>query len=378
MEDEIKNEMTIYLENICKTPLLTIAEEKKYGKQLKLKDELDILQINNITKLDCNKLFLACENNSDYQCIINDLIAFFIDKEYDKEILEKLQKYLQLANQLNRALNKEELKTFFNIKEDSIIDIDLKDQVKKFILFKEAYDMFFKANTRLVVSEAGKFKSNFELLELISVGNIGLSTAILKYDIDKETKFSTCAFYWINQSIGRFIRDNISTIRTPEYKQTRLYKYNKELSDLEQVYGRALTVYEISKELDLSIEKIEEFNRLNEVIVSIDESMKDGYILGEYLELDYDLEEEVTNSVFLSELLAYINELRDNEKFVLAMRYGLNIDGLNPSKKQYFLLDIANMLNISRQRVNAIEKNALFNLRLRAKTLNKGDRYARK
>ena len=57
------------------------------------------------------------------------------------------------------------------------------------------------------------YNSSLSEEDLIQVGMIGLHTAIHKYDVDKGTKFSTYAVFWIKQAITREIMNNGNVVR---------------------------------------------------------------------------------------------------------------------------------------------------------------------
>ena len=94
-------------------------------------------------------------------------------------------------------------------------------------------------NQKLVIYVANKFSHStsvaLEKMDLIMEGNIGLMTAIEKFDISQGNKFSTYAVYWINQSILRAIIQKRNAIRTPahlKYKWLKIIKYKEDYMEL--------------------------------------------------------------------------------------------------------------------------------------------------
>src|SRR5205814_4593590 len=81
---------------------------------------------------------------------------------------------------------------------------------------KEARALMIRSNLRLVVTIAQDYANlGLPLLDLISEGNIGLMTAVNRFDPSKGAKLSTYAAWWIRQSIKRALSNQSKTIRLP-------------------------------------------------------------------------------------------------------------------------------------------------------------------
>mgnify|MGYP001433150068 CR=1 FL=1 len=83
---------------------------------------------------------------------------------------------------------------------------------------KRAYQRFFNANLRLVISVSKKLTRSCRFLsmeDLFSEGCIGLGTGIKKFDPERGYKFSTYAYWWIWQSLTRAISTQERTIKLP-------------------------------------------------------------------------------------------------------------------------------------------------------------------
>ncbi len=109
-----------------------------------------------------------------------------------------------------------DLDKLLKIAEKDFIDIDAKEIIHPITKYKKAREKLIKANFRLVNYFAKKYVlSGVPLEDLIQEGNIGLLTAVDRYDYQFGYKFSTYATWWIKQSITRAIANTNRLIRLP-------------------------------------------------------------------------------------------------------------------------------------------------------------------
>lgn len=229
---------------------------------------------------------------------------------------------------------------------------------------KAARDRIINANLRFVVSVAKKFRGNgLPLSDLIDEGNIGLITALDKFEPEKGYHFISYAVWWIRQSIMKAISEKSRAVRLPLNRSNELIQIQKaQKSLMHEMEKTAPTAEEIADLTGLDRKLVDDLLSISQDIVSFDSPVRkddeSDSTFGDFIEDEADgPETQVIDSSLKDEVQSILSVLTDKERAIIIKRFGL--DGSEPKS----LKEIGEGYGLTKERIRQIEKRALEKLR---------------
>jgi len=229
----------------------------------------------------------------------------------------------------------------------------ISDQAKKKLI---------SSNLRLVVSIAKKYSNyGLQFLDLIQEGNIGLMTAVDRFEYQRGYKLSTYAHWWIRQGITRAIADQARTIRIPVHMIEVINKLNRVSRNFVQEKGREPTGEEIAKKMDLPVYKVHKIMKIAQMPVSLETPMREGEEskLSDFIEDKDTLSpvDEVISIDLREKIEEALKAHTEREVGILKMRFGLG------SGNEHTLEEVGQQYKVTRERIRQIEEKAIRKLK---------------
>lgn len=229
----------------------------------------------------------------------------------------------------------------------------------------EAARQLVGSHLRLVVKIAMEFrKAYWNLMDLIQEGNLGLVTAIKKFDPDKGTRFGYYATWWIRAYILKYILDNFRLIKIGTTKAQRKLFYNlmQEKRRIEAM-GIKADSRMLSERLDVPQYEIEEMSkRLTQSEAHLDapvggdsDAILSDFIADNDIPIDEKLAKEQIQDMFQGKLKEFAQNLKPREQVVLQERLLAEVP--------LTLQQIADDYGISKERARQIEARIIEKLR---------------
>ncbi len=220
-----------------------------------------------------------------------------------------------------------------------------------------------EANLRFVVNVAKKYQNQgMPLIDLINEGNIGLMTALDKFDPDKGYHFISYAVWWIRQSVMKAINEKSRAVRLPLNRTNELLQIQKaQRSLMKDLSTDDPTMEDIGTLTGFEPEHVSNLLSISRDLISLDAPVfNDGSTsnIGDFIEDEsQNPEQSLMDASLKEDVRSLLATLSDKEREIIELRFGL--EGKTPMS----LKEIGELYNLTKERIRQIEKKALERLR---------------
>jgi RNA polymerase primary sigma factor len=227
----------------------------------------------------------------------------------------------------------------------------------------DAKARFVAANLRLVVTVARRYaRSHMPFIDLIQEGNLGLMTAVERFDPSRGFRFSTYATWWIRHAVARAVANHSRTVRLPVHVLDARRKVVRARQRMLARSGRRPTVATLAHETGLREGQVQVARAVSTAAAaSLDRPInsEDGQTFGDLL-CDDDArapDEQVVAERWRQRVPDLLDSLSPMQSDILRCRFGL--DG----REEVTLSVLGRRYGLSRERIRQIQNEALDHLR---------------
>ncbi len=221
-----------------------------------------------------------------------------------------------------------------------------------------------QANLRFVVSVAKKYQGyGLTLAELISAGNLGLMTAVDRFDGQRGYKFITYAVWWIRQAIRQALTDDGHTVRLPTSQLNLFGEIVGAFKKLQKAGDEAPSLEAVAIELGLTIEEVWETILNRHPISFLDKFVYDEKDSETFLAVLIDestplLDDQISREENNDALERLVDALDERERKIIRAYFGLDDAGNFMN-----LEELGAKMHLTRERIRQLKEHAMRKLR---------------
>ncbi len=226
----------------------------------------------------------------------------------------------------------------------------------------QAGERLVEANLRFVIAVARKYKRyGLPMADLIAEGNVGLATALKKFDADKGTRFVTYAAYWIRAYILNYVIRSWTLVGSGSgaMRSKLFFQLRRERAKLSNViHDRSVMLQQLSIKLGIEANKLDSMlQRLDARDVSLDvpahnesETTRGDNLVADDAPVDEQYAKHERQNVYDIRVRSAMAKLDPRERFIVEQRL--------MSDEELSLAELGRKLGVSRERARQLEARA--------------------
>ena len=229
---------------------------------------------------------------------------------------------------------------------------------------QEAKGLLIQANLKLVVTLAKKMlhTGNLSMADLIQEGNIGLMTAVDKFNYKLGYRFATYAAWWIKQAMFKAISEQSHAMKIPVYVQETISKYTKVKSEMEKIANETVSAEKVAKKMNIEAEKINLYLNAFCKMLSLDGDFEgngqNDLSLSEVIEdSKASAQRDAEYNNLTDDINSLLSTLKERECNVIKKRFGLC------DEQRQTLEEIGNLYGVTKECIRQTEARALKKLK---------------
>lgn len=243
---------------------------------------------------------------------------------------------------------------------------------------KSARERLYLSNLRFVFFIASRYQNKgLSMDELFQEGCVGLMSAVDKFDVDKNYKFSSYSVWWIKQAIQSAIVENRHNIRLPLNKNNDYVKLEKAREELlKEDPSHEPSLDELAERSSLKVKDIKILKNARREVKSLDEKIirkdeEDGNTFGENLkDSNINVEEESMSKAMSEDIDTLMRSvLSERERGIIRMYYGFD------TGKESSYQKVGDAFGLTKERIRQILNTAKDKLKKAGDMIGLWDYY---
>lgn len=232
---------------------------------------------------------------------------------------------------------------------------------KLFQQYTDTRNKLVNANLRLVAHLAGRYRDKgLDTEELIQEGTLGVIQAANRFNASLGNRFTTYAYWWIQQALKQALSDKRGAVRLPTNVTDRISSIERHKLAYVKANGKEPNLRELHAFCGLDIQLLEQFQKIGNLGISLNAPVFDDDV-DEKIDLlsdhSHPIQEQMTKWSLEKTSLDLLAELDARQALVIKLYHGLN------TRQELTFREIAPILGITLERTRQIYHEGLKRLR---------------